>query len=364
MKIPGEADQRRFFLATALATEPQKRLAVIVAVGAFLAFAVTVPFVRVALTPMPAFIPSYEAALFFIDLITAVLLFEQFLRLRSPALLALASGYLFDAAILVPHALTFPGAFAPTGLLGAGPQTTAWLYVFWHGGFPLFVMAYAWLCRREDSGAVQAVARPARAVALSIAGVVALTIGFAVLATAGHDVLPVVMQGGNYTMLVTKGVSPAVWALTLVAIFALWQRQPRVVDLWLMLVMWIWLFDIGLAAVIGSSRFDLGFYAGRLFGLIAASFLLLTLLVEMAKLYTGALGAAADAERRFAELARLRARTDPKPQASDNPATFIARQNIARYHELLAAGNLDEARRRQTENLLAEEEAKLGIKKS
>lgn len=363
MNIPNEADQRRFFLATALASEPQRRLAVIVAIGAFLAFAVTVPFVRVPLTPMPAFIPSYEAALFFIDLITAVLLFEQFLRLRSPALLALASGYLFDAAILVPHALTFPGAFAPTGLLGAGPQTTAWFYVFWHGGFPLFVMAYAFLCRREDIGAVQAVARPVRAVALSIAGVMVLTVGFTVLATAGHDVLPVVMQGGNYTMLVTKGVSPAVWALTLLAIVTLWPRRHRVVDLWLMLVMWIWLFDIGLAAVIGSSRFDLGFYAGRLFGLIAASFLLLTLLVEMAKLYTGALGAAADAERRFAELARMRARTESKPPASDNAATFIARQNIARYHELLA-GNLDEARRRQTESLLAEEEAKLGIKKS
>ena len=37
----------------------------------------------------------------------------------------------------------FPGVFAPAGLLDAGPQTTAWLYMFWHGGFPLFVIAYA-----------------------------------------------------------------------------------------------------------------------------------------------------------------------------------------------------------------------------
>ena len=36
-----------------------------------------------------------------------------------------------------------PGLFSPTGLLGAGPQSTAWLYMFWHGGFPLLVIGYA-----------------------------------------------------------------------------------------------------------------------------------------------------------------------------------------------------------------------------
>lgn len=108
---------------------------------------------------MPAFILSYQAALFFIDLITAVLLYEQFVRLRSPSVLTLAAGYLFDAFLIVPHTLTFPGAFAPTGLPGAGMQTTAWLYVFWHGGFPLFVMGYA-LRRHEVDGAVAPVNDP------------------------------------------------------------------------------------------------------------------------------------------------------------------------------------------------------------
>ena len=56
---------------------------------------------------------------------------------------ALASGYLFSAAIVIPHALTFPGAFSETGLLGANDQTTAWLYVFWHAGFPIFALCYA-----------------------------------------------------------------------------------------------------------------------------------------------------------------------------------------------------------------------------
>ena len=143
---------------------------------------------------------------------------------------------------------------------------------------------------------------------VAIVGVAALAFGLAALATLGHDLLPVVMQGSDYSLLVRKGVSPAVWLLTLTAILLLWQRPLRVVDLWLMLVMWIWLFDIALAAVIGSSRFDLGFYVGRIFGLIAASFLLIMLLSEMGQLYIGALSAAANAEERFAKLARERAR--------------------------------------------------------
>ena len=84
-----------------------------------------------------AFIPSYQSALATNDLITAVLLYAQFGLLRSRALLLLAAGYLFTALMAVVHMLTFPGLFAPTGLLGATPQSTAWLYMFWHGGFPL-----------------------------------------------------------------------------------------------------------------------------------------------------------------------------------------------------------------------------------
>jgi hypothetical protein len=354
-------DQRRLFLATALATRRERLLALTIAGMALIAFAALVPFVRVPLVRMPAFIPSYEAALFFIDLVTAVLLYDQSIRLRSVGILALASGYLFDAMIIVPHALSFPGAFAPTGLLGAKEQTTAWLYVFWHGGFPLFVIAYAWLRHRETSGRpLWELAGAGRAILASAAGILTLVVTLALLATRGHDWLPVVMRGGDYSLLVSKGISPSVWALTLLALVALWQRPQRVVDLWLMLVMWVWLFDIALSAVIGSTRFDLGFYAGRVFGLIAASFLLVTLVVQMAHMYAGALGAAASAEQKIAELARLRARpkVSAAPVRGEPTDSFIHRQNIARYRALLESGTLDDAQRRSIERLLAEEEAK------
>jgi hypothetical protein len=147
--------------------------------------------------------------------------------------------------------------------------------------------------------------------------------------------------------------------LTLLAMLALWQPKQRAMDLWLMLVMWIWLFDIGLSAVIGSTRFDLGFYAGRLFGLIASSFLLIALIVEMARLYAGVLGAALTAEEKLAELSRLRARSGAEPPRGGQTGAFIHRQNIANYRALLESKSLSDSQRRSIEKLLEEEEAKI-----
>jgi hypothetical protein len=82
----GNGDQRRVFLATAPATQREKRVAAAIALLGFVVFLVVVPFARLPLPAVPAFIPAYEAALFLIDLITAVLLFDQSVRLRSTIL--------------------------------------------------------------------------------------------------------------------------------------------------------------------------------------------------------------------------------------------------------------------------------------
>jgi hypothetical protein len=92
-----------------------------------------------------AFMPAYSTAIFVSDSITATLLFAQFSVLRSPALLALASGYLWSGFMAVAWVLTFPGVFPQGGPLGAGLQSTPWLYLFWHEGFILFVIAYVLL---------------------------------------------------------------------------------------------------------------------------------------------------------------------------------------------------------------------------
>ncbi len=288
-------NQNPAFLSTLPAAHSERRLALAVLASAALVFAAVAPFAKTPLLPVPAFIPIYESALVVNDLITAALLFSQYNILRLRALLILACGYLFTAFIAVAHALTFPGLFAPTGLLGAGPQSTAWLYMIWHGGFPLFVIAYA--LRKNEPEA------PARRMRFGIASAVATMLLIAIactsLATAGHDFLPAIMQANRYTSAMI-GVISSVWILSLIALLVLWRSRPHsVLDWWLMVVMCVWLLDIALSAVLNGGRFDLGFYAGRIYGLLAASFVLLVLLLENGLLYAQ-LAAAHDREHRKA----------------------------------------------------------------
>lgn len=242
------------------------------------------PYARVPLPRVEAFIPAYEAALAIIDLITAALLLAQYLRTRSLATLILTGAYFFDTLTIVPHALTFPGVFAPQGLLGAGPQSTAWLYAFWHGGFALFIVAYALVARSADR-----IVPPAQAVRVLMAGAAGTLIlcgALTLLATKGHDLLTPIIADGDYSMLVTKGVSPAICAFSVIALVLLWPlRNKSTLSLWLIVVMCTWLCDVILSAVVGSSRFDLGWYGGRSFGLVASSFLLVALLLELNQIH-------------------------------------------------------------------------------
>ena len=277
-------DGRRVFLSTLPAEVGERRLAFAVVLVSAAIFLTAVPFAKVPLAPVSAFIPIYQSTLAINDLITAVLLFGQFRFLRSRALLALASGYLFTAVMAVSHMLTFPGLFAPTGLLGAGPQSTAWLYMFWHAGFPLCVIAYV-LFKGEGRETSQPRGRASVAVLSSVGAALVAVCGLTLLATTGQGSLPAIMQGNHYTPAMILIVS-SVWGLSLLALVILWwRRQHSVLDLWLMVVMCAWLFDVGLSGVFNGGRFDLGFYAGRIYGLLAASFVLAVLLLENGALH-------------------------------------------------------------------------------
>jgi PAS domain S-box-containing protein len=307
------------FLPTLPASPFDRRLALAVVAVSTLIFAAAAPFARLQLPEVWAFIPSYESALAINDLITAVLLYAPFRTLRSPALLWLASGYLFTAAMAVVHALTFPGLYSPTGLLGAGPQTTAWLYMFWHGGFPLAVIGYA-LQKPIGAEAGPGFRSAGGAVALSLIAVAAAVAAVTLLATAGEGALPAIMQGNGYAPLLI-GVVSVVWALSFGALVVLWIRRPHsVLDVWLMVVMSAWLFDIALAAVLNAGRFDLGFYAGRIYGLMAASFVLIVLLLETGELYRR-LAASFEIERRQAanRISNINARLDTLLDSSPLP---------------------------------------------
>lgn len=239
------------------ATAADHRLAIGLLAVSTLVFLAALPVAKVQLAAVPAFTAGYQSALIFSDLITAALLLSQYRLLRLRALWPLATGYLFTACMALLHMLTFPGLFAPSGLLGGGPQTTAWMYMAWHAAFPALVIAYAVL-RRTDAAPATGVGSTWAIVASPVVAVIG-ALAFTALATR-TDLLPAIMNGNHYTPIMRFWVG-SVWGLSLLALVVLWFNRPRtVLDLWLILVCGAWLFDIGLAAVFNQGRYDLGFY--------------------------------------------------------------------------------------------------------
>jgi signal transduction histidine kinase len=207
------------------------------------------------------------------------------------ALLVISSGYLFTGLMAVQWMLTFPGAFAPTGLLGAGLHTTSWIYILWHGIFPLLVVGYVLLKDRDPTNVWS---RSVAIAILSSVGITAATVaGITILVTAGHDLLPslnvdLIRGNSNQDTLLRIDL-----LLAGIALLALWRRRRSVLDLWLMVVMCAF----GIELFVNAPRFTAGWYGGRFYGLVSSSIVLLVLLYETTTLYALAFNALL-AERR------------------------------------------------------------------
>ena len=106
-----------------------------------------------------------------------------------------------------------------------------------------------------------------------------------------------------------------------------------------MVVMSSWLLDATLSAVVSSSRYDLGWYAGRSFGFVAACCLLITLLFEMNRLYDRLIAALA-----LAQTLQL----DLTFRAENNSLTGLP--NRALFYDRLAMAM---TRCRRSKNLMA-----------
>ena len=274
-----------FTLATLPPGRQQKRLALAVALTLLGALFITAGLLsNVQLGQIDAFVPAYGTAIFVNDLITAVLLFNQFAILRSRALLAISSGYLFTALMIIPWMLTFPGLFTPDGLLGAGLQSTNSLALLRYAGFPAFVIAYALLKdadrpKRWWRGSVRAIILSS--LAMSVAVVCAVT----VLVTAGDAYLPrITIDPVHFSTRLLYIISCLIlW--NALALTLLWKRQRSVLDLWLMVVICAYAIELYLISFPVPVRFSAGWYVGRAFGFVSSILVLCVLLHEITTLY-------------------------------------------------------------------------------
>lgn len=282
---PGLSPIVRIEQPVGVAGPRQRRLAFMVALVLAAIALGALPFARVPLPPLPAFLPAYLAAVLVLDVLTAALFLIQFAHARVPSLVSLAAAYLFTGLIVVPHILAFPGVFAPAGLFGAGPQSATWLWVFWHGGFPLLIGLHV-LRLRAERVELPLVEHAGRSAGLAAVAIGALVLFLAWVAIVHGDALPTIIRRDDYAALIRSGVGPVVFVLNVAALAALWRAAKGGTSnqLWLTLAMLASLLDVTLTLAAGA-RYSLGWYVARLNSLVCAGLVLGAMLVEIHRIY-------------------------------------------------------------------------------
>jgi len=277
-------EQRQLILTSLPPSLVQKRLALIlVGVLCVSFFIIAVPLSNVQLMRIDLFVPAYGAAIFMIDSITAFLLFAQFAIVPSFAFLAIASGYMYMAALTIPWLLTFPGVFSRDGPLDAGLQSTAWLYMLWHGGFPLFVIGYA-LLKDGDPDMRASKSEVWRPIVWAVALIGGFVTAASIAITSGSIHLAALMLNRVSFSPVWYYAAAVVGLFNLSALAVLWMRRHSVLDLWLMVVMCAYMAEISMIIAPNPARYSIGWYGDRAFDFMASSLILFVLLYEVTTL--------------------------------------------------------------------------------
>jgi len=273
----------------------QTRIALAGALILLVGLAVLIPFAARPLPRADGFITAFDAVVAVTDIITAGLLLAHFSITRSRALRALACGYLFSAAIVVVHALTFPGVISLTGNLGGSVHTNFRVYLLWHLGLPVGLFAYLLLRgkRRTKAGATTPIDIAATVGAVGLLAAASCVAWLALLP-------PVDPVAGRWLTFITMSICAAALSL-------LWALRRSALDQWLMVVVLAMIVELAITALIGGrgpSMASVGFYAGRLLSLVTSTVVLIALLAETSRLYASHLSlrqTTADLDRRVAQ---------------------------------------------------------------
>jgi signal transduction histidine kinase len=143
------------------------------------------------------------------------------------------------------------------------------------------------------------------AIVLSIASTVVVVFAVALLCIAGDPMLPqVTVDYLRLSPLWLYFVGTPLALLSGLALIVLWFRRRSILDLWLMVVMCLFLIEVSLSYYPDPVRFSVGWYTVRIIGFLSSSLVLIVLLHEISMLYTRLLGAVL-AQRREREVRLL-----------------------------------------------------------
>ena len=276
-----------FSPATRVATPQQRKFALSICLALTIATVILIPFAQLQWVKVPAFLPAYQTAVIGIYLVTAYLMFGQFNATRSEALLHLGASCLYTSGVLALQFLSFTGAFVDNSALIGGPQTTSWLWLFWHAGPAIGILFYS---RSERHHPGKIVGNPRRAILQTLITLFVALAATALLVTTFHDWLPILDVNGNYRRIISTGVAPALQVLLIISLALLWQANNfrNVLHLWLGITLVALLCD-NTITMIGATRLSVGWYAGRISALISSSVMLVVYLQDIKRSYEGSM---------------------------------------------------------------------------
>jgi signal transduction histidine kinase len=214
---------------------------------------------------------------------------------------------------MVPHTAAVLQLLDDPSPTDAVLDLPAWLYLFWHAGLPLAVIGYVFLNARPRAQPVPH-ERVRWEIAASVTGSILAVCILTWIVSSGY--LPVIMAHRTIARSSLPFVVPAV--VSAAAIAMLWRYRRSVLDLWLLVMLWAGLVDILLQIVpVLVERFSVGYYFGRIYGLLSTMIILIVLLVDATTLH-----------------ARLVISAMARRRESDNRAAMMEAMAASITHEL------------------------------
>ena len=236
----------------------------------------------VPITIMPSFIPTSSVAAIIVDGLVGYLLIVHFFIFRQPAIGLVASAYGLQACSALVWLMSFPGAFTSDALLGFSGQAAMWIAVFTYVGFPALILAAVVAHRVGGKRLIPKEYIPFAVLVSFCAPFIAVAIAnwFAV---RHMELLPWLIQNGDYAALATSPLGAVLWGINIVALVAV-ARPGNVFFLWLAVSVFAEFLGMSLW-LSAAARHTFEWYAGQAAHLVSAMILLAALQWEVHQLY-------------------------------------------------------------------------------
>jgi diguanylate cyclase (GGDEF)-like protein len=268
-------------LATLEVTQGQRRFAFAFAVAMLAIACAATALARIPGYADPSVLAALIGAVIVTEVLSACLLFNQFLESRALWIAVVSAGYLATGLIVVGYLLTFPGVFSPHGFFAANDETALTLWCVWHLSFPFAALVAAlakWRAKPIASG------RRPSALLLGLIAVCLLATTLLVYYCSRYaSALPILLDANGFTPLMVRDVLPAICLVDVAAIASLVRRRAVTpLELWLPVAVLASMLDAIMGVI--AARYSVVWYIGKFFAVASSSIMLTIYLAEIARI--------------------------------------------------------------------------------